>query len=486
MIKGGSRTSAGLTSGKKGAMDFLDRLDQRAAAINSLLCVGLDPHGGQLPEQTAEAALAFCRRIIEATHAVALAFKPNSAFFEALGPEGFAALREVIALIPDEVPVILDAKRGDIASTAQAYARAAFEVLGADAVTISPYLGRDSAEPFLADPARGIFVLCKTSNPSSDELQQLSTASGPLYVRLAADAPGWSGHNQIGLVVGATDPAALRAVRRVTDTWILAPGVGAQGGDLEAALQAGLRVDGLGMLVTVSRGISGAEDPGRAARELVNEINRIRGSFVARGSALAPGLAALADALLQHGCVRFGSFTLKSGLVSPIYLDLRRLVSHPALLAQAAAAYQPLLDGLRFDRLAALPYAALPIGTALSLQTGIPMVYPRREVKSYGTKAAVEGDYTEGERVVMLDDLATTGGSKIEAAEKLREAGLEVEDIIVLIDRQSGALEMLEEEGLHMHAVFTLSELLDHWEGSGALSKEKGAEVREFLVETGP
>lgn len=474
-------------------MDFLDLLDKRAEEINSLLCVGLDPHPGLLEEQTPEAVLSFCRRIIEATQDFALAFKPNSAFFEAFGPEGFAALREVIGLIPDRIPVTLDAKRGDISSTAQAYARAAFETLGADAITINPYMGKDAADPFLTDPEHGIFVLCKTSNPTADDLQLQPTFSGrPLYQKIAAEAPGWSEHNQIGLVVGATDPAALAAVRSLTDTWLLAPGVGAQGGDLETALRAGLRPDGLGMLVTVSRGIAGAEDPAQAAKDLVEQINLIRSRRrvrrttkpLAMASALPPSLAALADALLEHGCVRFGSFTLKSGLVSPIYIDLRRLVSNPALLARTATAYLPLMGGLVYDRLAALPYAALPIGTAVSLQAGIPLIYPRREVKEYGTKAAVEGGYEEGERVVMLDDLATTGGSKIEAAETLKAAGLKVRDIVVLIDRQSGAEEMLEEAGFRMHAVFTLTRLLEHWELSGAVSPEIAGEVRAFLADT--
>ena len=181
-------------------------------------------------------------------------------------PKGMAALRDVIAAVPDEVPVLLDAKRGDIASTAEAYARAAFETLGADAITLSPYLGRDSLEPFLADPARGVFLLCKTSNPGAGDLQDLPLAdripAQRLFERVAELARGWNVNDNLGLVVGATHPEALAAVRKVApDLWILAPGVGAQGGDLEAALNAGLRADGLGLLVPVSRQISRVADP---------------------------------------------------------------------------------------------------------------------------------------------------------------------------------------------------------------------------------
>ncbi len=193
----------------------------------------------------------------------------------------------------------------------------------------------------------------------------------------------------------------------------------------------------------------------------------------------------LADGLLAAGCVKFGSFTLKSGLQSPIYIDLRQIISHPRLLEQVGAAYLPLLKELKFDRLAGLPYAAIPIATAVSLQGGYPMIYPRKEVKQYGTKAEIEGEYHPGETAVVIDDLATTGGSKFEAIEKLTAAGLRVTDVVVLVDRQSGAREALRAAGYAMHAVLTITEMLDHWERTGGVEKDKITETRQFLAETG-
>ena len=480
------------------AYSFFSRLEARAREIDSLLCVGLDPHPDDLPDQSGEAARDFCLRLIEATADEALCFKPNSAFFEALGPAGIAVLQEVIAAVPDGIPVLLDAKRGDIASTGEAYARAIFETLGADAMTLSPYLGYDAVLPFIEDPARGAFLLCKTSNPGSADLQDLyvsadrrSSGVDPLrlYEHVASLARGWNWNDNLGLVVGATHPEALAGARRMApELWILAPGIGPQGGDLQEALQAGLRPDGLGMLVPASRAISRAPDPGREAQRIRDEINRLREtSRVPKAAPAAtsswndPALDPLAEGLLEAGCVRFGEFVLKSGKVSPIYLDLRLLVSQPALLRQVAEAYLPILKGLEFDRLAALPYAALPIGTAVSLAGGWPLVYPRKEAKDYGTRLPIEGDYKAGETVVLLDDLATTGGSKFEAIQKLEAAGLVVRDVVVLIDRRSGAEEALHGAGYRLHAVCRIDDLLNIWERGGRVPAARIAAARAFL-----
>lgn len=468
---------------------FFSMLEDRARKTGSLLCVGLDAHPADLAAPTAQAARDFCLRLIEKTADIALAYKPNAAFFEVFGAEGWSALAEVIAAAPEGIPMVLDAKRGDISSTAEAYARAAFETLKAQAITLSPYLGYDSLKPFIKDPQKGIFLLCKTSNPGSGDLQDVTLAGvdfpHTLYEKVASLASGWNTNNNIGLVAGATHPEALRRVRQAApDLWILAPGVGAQGGDLQASLQAGLRPDGLGMLIPVSRSVARDPDPKAAAQRYLDAINQERKNLSARAPATAaePEVPpALAEGLLQAGCIRFGNFTLKSGLQSPIYIDLRQLASYPALLSEVAKAYLPLLKGLQYDRLAALPYAAMPIATAISLQTGQPMLYPRKEAKAYGTKADIEGEFKEGETAVVIDDLTTTGSSKFEAIEKLTSAGLKVTDVVVLVDRQSGAAEALQQAGIKLHAVLTLTRLIDHWEKTGRIPAEQVQAVRQFL-----
>jgi uridine monophosphate synthetase len=189
----------------------------------------------------------------------------------------------------------------------------------------------------------------------------------------------------------------------------------------------------------------------------------------------------LADELLSAGCIKFGEFTLKSGLISPIYIDLRQIITYPKLLEQVGAAYLPLLEELKFDRISGLPYAAIPIATAISLAGNYPMIYPRKEVKAYGTKAEIEGEYHAGETVVVIDDLATTGGSKFQAIEKLTGAGLVVRDVVVLVDRESGAKESLAEAGYAMHAVLTISDMLGHWDETGKVEKDKIKATRAFL-----
>jgi uridine monophosphate synthetase len=466
-------------------MSFFQKLEARASAIDSLLCVGLDPHTAELTEPSAEAAKEFCLRLIDRTHEFALAYKPNIAFFEVFGGPGIEALRKVIAAIPAGIPVILDAKRGDISSTADAYAQSVFKELKAHAVTINGYLGQDSILPFIQDPENGVFLLCQTSNPGAQDLQDLQLISGKkLYEQVALLAKHWNTRDNLGLVVGATYPAAMQNVRReAPDLWILAPGLGAQGGNLEKTIRFGLRSDGLGLIFPVSRGISRADDPHQAAAEYRVQINAARENWIAAPPHIdSEHFHQLAGSLFKTGCIKYGKFTLKSGLESPIYIDLRLLASFPQVLFEVARAYSLILENLTFDRLAPIPYAALPIGTAVSLQGNWPMVYPRKEAKEYGTRVAIEGEFQAGERVAVIDDLTTTGSSKFEAIEKLIAAGLKVQDIVVLIDRQSGAVEALKTAGFRLHSIFTLERLSELLLEQELITSDQHRTVLDFLV----
>jgi orotidine-5'-phosphate decarboxylase len=265
---------------------FFAKLREAIQRNHSFLCVGLDPDPARLPEKD---VAAFNRAIVEATADLACVYKPNLAFYEALGPRGMDVLQRTVEAVPKGIPVIGDGKRGDIGSTAEAYARALFDVYGFDAATVNPYLGGDALAPFLERADRGVFVLCRTSNPGGADLQdRLIAADGrarPLYevvAELARDR--WNAHGNVGLVVGATYPEELGRIRQLCpDMTFLLPGVGAQGADVAAAVRNALDKGGGGFIITSSRQIlyasSGkdyAQAARRAAQALRDEINRQR------------------------------------------------------------------------------------------------------------------------------------------------------------------------------------------------------------------
>jgi orotidine-5'-phosphate decarboxylase len=269
---------------------FHQRLRGVWQASRSLVCVGIDPELEKIPEHLRdyeEPLLEFGKGIVDGTAPFVCAFKPQAAHFAAAGAED--QLAKLIGYIHDnhpEIPVILDAKRGDVGSTARLYAKEAFERYQADAVTVNPYLGYDSLVPYLEYEDRGVIVLCRTSNPGSDWIQGIRVADEPLYLSVARQVREWDQHAQCMLVTGATYPEELGQVRAcVGDMPLLVPGVGAQGGDVEAVLECGLDSQGLGLCISSSRGIiyAGAGEDyaaraGQAAQALMDQINAARGA----------------------------------------------------------------------------------------------------------------------------------------------------------------------------------------------------------------
>ncbi len=463
-------------------MNFFEKVTKAAQRNNSLLCVGMDPVEALLPDgvDIFSRLVTWGKDLIAKTSDVVCCYKPNFGFYEQFGPKGVRAMVEIIEAIPPHIPVLLDAKRGDIGSTAEAYARGIFEHYGADAVTISPYLGADGVKPFLKNPDKAAFVLVQTSNPSAKEIQM--HGEPPLYQFIAQTAQTWGSPEQIGFVIGATQPDAMQEIRALCpEYWFLAPGVGAQGGDLAQALQAGLRADGMGMIIPVSRSVLNAPDPHQAAVELRDAINHFRQNF--KPQPLLSEKEKLILLLFEHGCIKFGSFTLASGKQSPIYIDLRRVVSFPQLFKQAAAAYLELMKTLRFDLVAGVPYAALPVSAVAAWKLNMPLIYPRKEAKAHGTGQMIEGSFEEGQTAVMLEDVITSGGSILTAAETLRGAGLLVKDVVVLVDRKQGGIEAMAQHGIRVHPVLDIFAILDTIKAHALIDAETHDTVIAYLKE---
>lgn len=266
-------------------MTFKEKLDKAVDGNNSLVCVGLDPVLEKLPAEFKDKEkplFEFNKYIIDATHDLVCAYKPNSAFYEALGADGIQQLKDTCDYIKANyplIPIILDAKRGDIGSTNEGYIKFTFDYLGCDAVTLHPYMGRASLEPFLAQADKGCFILCQTSNEGSEEFQSIEVNGDKLY-KIVAKSVGdkWNKNGNCMLVTGATYPEQLAEIRQITgdEMTCLVPGIGAQGGDIQATLKAGLNSKGKGLIINSSRAIIYSESPREETEKLNKLINQQR------------------------------------------------------------------------------------------------------------------------------------------------------------------------------------------------------------------
>ncbi len=476
---------------------------------DKFLCVGLDPDYEKLPKsikgKPQERIFKFNKAIIDSTHNYAAAFKPNSAFYEAQGLQGYKALIQTIKYIKKNYPqilIILDAKRADIGNTNNGYVTSAFDQLGVDAITVHPYLGREAIQPFLDRADKGIIVLVRTSNAGAGEFQDLKIANKEqLYLTVAKKiAKEWNKNGNIAMVVGATYPNELKQVRKVVGNIpLLIPGLGKQGGDVDSTVKAGMDSRTWGMIINSSRDIlfasSGsdfAEAAGQKAHELSEQINLARHPKMAKkvkkikNKELTPAAKKLSIHLFDIGAVKFGAFKLKlhdthpKAPLSPIYIDLRVLRRTPKAKNAAIKVYQELVKSLKFDLIADIPTAATPLASSLSDRLKIGMITPRADKKTHGSGAKVDGmlKSDKGKMAVLIDDLVTRADSKLEAAKTLRDVGVKVKDVVVLIDREQGGASEMKKKKLKLHSAFTMQQMLDYFLKVKRLSQKEYDQIQ--------
>jgi uridine monophosphate synthetase len=474
-------------------MNFIDKLNQAIARNNSLLVVALDPNPEMLPSRYKPRGEndnliipleTWLKDVIVATRDRVCAYKPNWGFYQALGGEGIDLLTKILAFIPDHIPVILDAKYADLNSST-VFAETIFKKQNVDAVTLSPYGGQDLVAPFLVYLDKAVFILSHTSNLGAKNLQEYPHSNNPFYLQVVKEAKTWGSPEQLALEVGTTNPEVLAKIRELAPERIILMGsIWREGNKIEAILQAGLTENEGGLLIPLPRYLLRDNELKIKIQLLNQHLNKIRNNLIKKASSCqlwTPNICFLdkhphQDLILQIydlGCIIFGEYVQASGATFSYYIDLRQIISNPQIFQKVVHAYAQILKNLSFDRIAGIPYGSLPTATGLAMNLHFPMIFPRKEVKAHGTRRVIEGTFKEGEKVVVVDDILITGKSIVEGANKLKSAGLKVEDLVVFIDHEGGVKDKLKKQGYNAYSVLTLSEITETLYQAGKIKEDQ-------------
>lgn len=475
-------------------MNFTAKLNQVIAENNSLLVIALDPSPEILPlkyqnnhhnrDKLIVNLEKWLKGVIIATKEQVCAYKPNLGFYLALGIEGIELLTEILSFIPKHIPVILDAKQGDLNSST-ILAQTIFQEWNVDAVTVTPYSGQDLVAPFLVYLHKTVFVLAHTSNPGAKNLQEYPNDNNPFYLQVVKEAKTWGAPEQLALEVGTNNPKVLAKIRAIApERTILMRSIWGKENKIEAILEAGLTVNEDSLLIPVPQDLLGDNQLNSKIKLLNQDINKIRNKrqkAVSSCQIWTPNICFLEphphqDLILQIydlGCIMFGEYVQASGATFSYYIDLRQIISNPQIFHQVVQTYAEILQKLSFDRIAGIPYGSLPTATGLSMKLHSPMIFPRKEVKAHGTRRVIEGTFQKGEKIVVIDDILISGKSITEGAKKLKLAGLKVEDMVVFIDHEEGVKDKLKKQGYNVYSVLTLSEITETLYQAGRITEEQ-------------
>ncbi len=453
--------------------------------------MGLDPNPEMMLPQYLQGERSLIERIeawllwvIDATSDRVCAYKPTLGFYLALGIEGLQLLERILTAIPSSIPIILDAKHSDL-NTSTVFAKTIFAQWQVDAVTLTPYAGQDHAAPFLVYTDQAVFILAHTSNPKAETLQRYPNLEQPFYLQVVKEAQSWGTPQQLYLEVGTTNVEVLQKIRAIApERTILLRSLWSKKNNLQSLINTGLNSIGEGLLIPIPQDFLAQENLTQQVATLNQNINTYREAKTNQAASCeiwTPDVCLLTQhpyqalilELFDIGCLLFGEYVQASGATFSYYIDLRKIISNPHIFNQVLDAYGDIVQQLEFDRIAGIPYGALPTATGLALNLQRPMIFPRKEVKAHGTRRLIEGNFNPGEKVVVIDDILISGRSVMEGADKLKSAGLKIEDIVVFIDHEGGVKDRLANNGYNAYSVLGISEITDTLYEAGRINQEQ-------------